>query len=94
MTPSMWRNIGLVLVKAPQPPLPPDLCKFFTTSGGGPPLLENVQKKYEGFDRVFCTFLRRGGPPPPPRMGKIGQADEALYYSTIYSNSRDLGTAE
>ena len=35
-----------------------------------------------------------GGGPPPSRMCKIGLPDEVIYCSTIYPNSRDLGTAE
>ena len=41
-------------------------------------------KIYEGFDRVFCTFLRRGGGPPLRECANLAWL-EKLYTTILYS---------
>ena len=60
-----------------------------------PPPSESVRKSNT---YVFSTFVHFWGGASPPTLkvykSPNTSADEALYYSTIYPNSRDLGTAE
>ena len=54
------------------------------------PLIRNVQKFLRG-DPYYSLHISEGG--GLAKMCDIGLPAEALYYSTFYSNSRDLGTA-
>ena len=44
--------------------------------------------------RMVLVFTSEAPPPPKVYKSPSTSADEALYYSTIYPNSRELGTAE
>ena len=66
----MWGEFGWEHVPALsylRAPPPPDSCKFCTKSGGGGPLLGNVQKNVKGGPFLLFAHFGGGGGPSPPR---------------------------
>ena len=61
---------------------------------GGPPPSSEICKIFSRGDPYYYLHIsEEGGGALPLRMCLIGLPDEALYYSNIYPNSCDLGTA-
>ena len=56
---SILASLGFVAISyvRPHAPPPPDLCKLCTKSGGGPHLLENVQKVLKGRPLLFFAHF-------------------------------------